>query len=213
MKKIARLSNDPVISRFFVLEADNFSILTECFEKPYQITDTYDFLIMDKKYFVSSFNKYSCPVGVIIHDGVSDGEGSNHKFPDVKYLTWPPSIKEIRNVFLSILNEPILTNKTDHGSDDNIISCYEEEPCVVWYKEKKILLTESEAKLLRLLCDAGGDTVSKEEINSLFDADGGNIGEVYIHRLRRKLEDPFKEKIIQTVRGRGYRIDVKLRIN
>jgi heavy metal response regulator len=33
-----------------------------------------------------------------------------------------------------------------------------------------------------------------------------NVIDVYIRYLRRKIDDPFEEKLIQTVRGAGYRI-------
>lgn len=33
-----------------------------------------------------------------------------------------------------------------------------------------------------------------------------NVIEVYIRNLRRKIDDPFDKKLIQTVRGEGYRI-------
>jgi DNA-binding response OmpR family regulator len=33
-----------------------------------------------------------------------------------------------------------------------------------------------------------------------------NVVDVYIRNLRRKLDDPFERKLIQTVRGAGYRI-------
>jgi DNA-binding response OmpR family regulator len=36
-----------------------------------------------------------------------------------------------------------------------------------------------------------------------------NIVDVYIRNLRRKLDDPFKHKLLQTVRGVGYRITAK----
>jgi DNA-binding response OmpR family regulator len=32
------------------------------------------------------------------------------------------------------------------------------------------------------------------------------VVDVYIRNLRRKLDDPFERKLIQTVRGAGYRI-------
>ena len=32
-----------------------------------------------------------------------------------------------------------------------------------------------------------------------------NIVDVYIRNLRRKIDDPFETKLIQTVRGAGYR--------
>ncbi len=33
-----------------------------------------------------------------------------------------------------------------------------------------------------------------------------NVVDVYIRRLRRKIDDPFAEKLLETVRGAGYRI-------
>lgn len=35
-----------------------------------------------------------------------------------------------------------------------------------------------------------------------------NVVDVYIRNLRRKLDDPFKQKLIQTVRGVGYRLSL-----
>ncbi|MHC1782634.1 MAG: response regulator transcription factor [Anaerolineaceae bacterium] len=40
-----------------------------------------------------------------------------------------------------------------------------------------------------------------------YDFEGtSNVVDVYIRRLRRKIDDPFEEKLFQTVRGTGYRI-------
>jgi len=36
-----------------------------------------------------------------------------------------------------------------------------------------------------------------------------NVVDVYIRNLRRKLDDPFEGKLIQTVRGAGYRISAR----
>jgi DNA-binding response OmpR family regulator len=33
-----------------------------------------------------------------------------------------------------------------------------------------------------------------------------NVVDVYVRRLRRKLDDPFEVKLIETVRGAGYRL-------
>jgi DNA-binding response OmpR family regulator len=40
-----------------------------------------------------------------------------------------------------------------------------------------------------------------------------NIVDVYIRNLRRKIDDPFKSKIIQTLRGVGYRITAQGAVN
>ena len=35
---------------------------------------------------------------------------------------------------------------------------------------------------------------------------GSNIVDVYVRRLRRKIDDPFTAKLFETVRGAGYRL-------
>ena len=213
MKKIAILSSDPIISRFFELEASALGFNVSCFDNTYSIIDEYDFVITDKKYFLSAVNKFSCKIGVVIRDGESDQEQLPDAMLDSVSITWPPSIKELKGVFSNIISNTFSNPNADAVNKHNIIFYYEEEPCVIWYRDKKIVLTQSEAKLFYLLCSAEGKTVSKEEINSLFDSEKGNIGEVYIHHLRRKLEEPFSTKVIHTVRAKGYWIDVKLQKN
>ena len=61
-----------------------------------------------------------------------------------------------------------------------------------------------------------GEVHSKREILAgvwEFDYDGDpNIVEVYVRRLRRKLDEPFGADTITTVRGAGYRLDDAVRL-
>ncbi len=75
--------------------------------------------------------------------------------------------------------------------------------CVLFGKER-IHLTDSELRVISLLYDKRGSAVSREEISSLLGADNGNICDVYICMLRRKLDNRFGMKFISTVRGSGY---------
>lgn len=64
--------------------------------------------------------------------------------------------------------------------------------------------------LLELLVQQRDKVVTKEQIIQTWSAEGGEVGggntiEVYIHRLRRKLEDAGL--VIRTVRGLGYLIE------
>lgn len=68
-------------------------------------------------------------------------------------------------------------------------------------------LSGREWTLLELLVSQRDKVVTKEQITQTWNADGGEVGggnsiEVYIHRLRRKLEDAGLA--IRTVRGLGY---------
>ncbi|WP_028294533.1 heavy metal response regulator transcription factor [Oceanobacter kriegii] len=76
---------------------------------------------------------------------------------------------------------------------------------------QKISLTNREFTLLELLASRKGEVLPRSLIASQvwdmnFDSDT-NVIDVAIRRLRRKIDDPFKPKLIHTVRGMGYRLD------
>ncbi|HEU4616654.1 MAG TPA: response regulator transcription factor [Gammaproteobacteria bacterium] len=76
--------------------------------------------------------------------------------------------------------------------------------------EGKLLeLTGFEYKLLEYLMLHAGEVVSKAQITeALYDQDferDSNVIEVFIGRLRRKLDPEGDSKPIETLRGRGYR--------
>ena len=73
---------------------------------------------------------------------------------------------------------------------------------------QRIDLTAKEFALLTLLAQKRGEVLSRTQIASLvwdihFDSDS-NVVEVAIRRLRAKVDDPFEDKLIHTVRGVGY---------
>jgi DNA-binding response OmpR family regulator len=76
--------------------------------------------------------------------------------------------------------------------------------------DEEIELTAREFDVLEHLVRRAGQVLAKREILAgvwPFDFDGDpNIVEVYIRRLRRKVDEPFGRASIQTVRGAGYRI-------
>jgi DNA-binding response OmpR family regulator len=80
-----------------------------------------------------------------------------------------------------------------------------------WRGDSEIHLTSREFDVLEFLVRRAGEVHSKREIVAgvwEFDYDGDpNIVEVYVRRLRRKLDEPFGVDTITTVRGAGYRID------
>ena len=74
-------------------------------------------------------------------------------------------------------------------------------------------LTAREMEVLAYFLDHAGQAVGKGELldavwGSAFDGDP-NIVEVYVGHLRRKLDEPFGRRSIETVRGRGYRLRVE----
>jgi two-component system response regulator PhoP len=76
----------------------------------------------------------------------------------------------------------------------------------------KLELTSFEYKLLEYLMLHAGQVLSKTQITeALYDEDferDSNVIEVFIGRLRRKLDPDSTYKPIETLRGRGYRLAV-----
>lgn len=71
-------------------------------------------------------------------------------------------------------------------------------------------LTAREFAVLEFLLRHKGDVMSKREIlDHVWDYDfegDPNIVEVYIRRLRTKVDHPYNRRAIETVRGSGYRL-------
>jgi two-component system copper resistance phosphate regulon response regulator CusR len=76
---------------------------------------------------------------------------------------------------------------------------------------EKIDLTGKEYALLEYLLRNRGRTVTSSMIlEHVWDIDyvgSSNIVNVYINHLRNKIDKGFDAKLIQTVRGHGFRID------
>jgi DNA-binding response OmpR family regulator len=76
--------------------------------------------------------------------------------------------------------------------------------------EEPVDLTPREFGVLEYLLSRVGDVVSKRDIldhvwDAYYDGDP-NVVEVYVGYLRRKIDQPFGRKSIETVRGAGYRL-------
>jgi two-component system, OmpR family, response regulator len=79
-----------------------------------------------------------------------------------------------------------------------------------WRGDDEVDLTTREFDVLEQLVRRAGQVLSKDRLlaavwDSDFDGDP-NIVEVYVRRLRRKVDEPFGRRSIETVRGAGYRI-------
>ena len=75
---------------------------------------------------------------------------------------------------------------------------------------QEVELSAKEYAILECLMRNKGAVLTREKIGSSvwgYDYMGGsNIVDVYVRYLRRKLDEPFETKLIQTVRGVGYTI-------
>ena len=73
---------------------------------------------------------------------------------------------------------------------------------------EKIELSSKEFSLLQYMMRNRGKVLSREQIeNHIWDYDymgSSNMVDVYIRYLRKKIDEPYDKKLIQTVRGAGY---------
>lgn len=88
---------------------------------------------------------------------------------------------------------------------------FDRETLVVRRGERVLTLTAKELALLELLMSAPGKVFSRARIPSNvwgLSADPlTNVVDVYVRRLRAKIEPDGEPPLIRTVRGHGYKID------
>ena len=124
------------------------------------------------------------------------------------YLTKPFALDELLARVRALLRRPQTSVETVLRVADLSLDLNTHE---VLRNNQKIELTNKEFSLLEYLVRNAGRPVSKEQIIAHvwdYDADilPNNI-EVYISYLREKVDKQFKDKLIKTVRGLGYKID------
>ena len=78
----------------------------------------------------------------------------------------------------------------------------------VWRGDDEISLSAKEFDILEYLMRNKDIVLSREKIENHvwnFDYSGGtNVVDVYIRYLRKKVDDPYENKLIHTIRGKGY---------
>ncbi|WP_419766367.1 MAG: response regulator [Arcobacter sp.] len=76
-----------------------------------------------------------------------------------------------------------------------------------------ITLTAKEFSLLEYLIKNQNkvlsETVLSEMLNNMDESNISNIVNVYIYRLRNKIDKPYEKKLIKTVRGLGFKINAE----
>lgn len=78
---------------------------------------------------------------------------------------------------------------------------------------KRLDLTAKEFTLLALLMRKQGEILSRltlaEKVWDINFNSNTNVVEVAVRRLRGKMDDPFEEKLLHTVRGMGYVLEIR----
>ena len=125
------------------------------------------------------------------------------------YLAKPFSLDELLARIRALLRRPNVILNEEIKVGDLVLNTTTFE---AKRNGKTIILSKKEYDLLEYLMRNANKTISKEKIiNHVWDFDSDilpNTVEVYMGYLRNKIDKPFKDKkILQTVRGFGYKIE------
>jgi len=128
------------------------------------------------------------------------------------YMTKPFSFRE-----LLARIEALLRRGGDYEVKPTVLQVqdlsFDREALEVRRAGDEIELTSKELALLELLMSHAGKVVSRAQIlETVWGSSNDpltNIVEVYIRRLRAKIDDGSDNPLITTIRGRGYRLEAK----
>jgi DNA-binding response OmpR family regulator len=124
-----------------------------------------------------------------------------------EYMVKPFDVDELHARLLAIL-------RRRDGYAGKALRCgaldFSVESRVAYVGERALTLSVRETQLLELLLRRSGKVVPKrvaeDQLFGLGDNLGSNAIEVYVHRLRKRLEEAATATRIETVRGVGYMI-------
>lgn len=183
----------------------------KCFESARPSLVILDIMLpdMDGYTILSKIREMDEKIPVLIvsarSDEISAVKGLNKGADD--YITKPFSVLELIARIKTSLRRANLyvTNQEGFVVDNNVYK--------VFYEGKDLGLTLKEFKLLKLLIGKAGVTVEREELFREVWGEGF-MGEtrtldMHIAQLRDKIKECGGDDVIVTVRGIGYRFDVK----
>ncbi|MFP4662242.1 MAG: response regulator transcription factor [Halanaerobiales bacterium] len=124
------------------------------------------------------------------------------------YITKPFAIEELLARIRALLRRNQNSSRDDSDVLDVADLTIDKNKYKVIRDGKEIELTKKEYDLLVYMAENEGIVLSREDIlRNIWGYDylgETNVVDVYIRYLRSKVDDPFDEKLIKTVRGVGY---------
>lgn len=121
------------------------------------------------------------------------------------YLVKPFAFQELLARIRVMLRKPVSVKTTVYSIAD--LEVHTDTHQVI-RGNKEIHLSSKEFSLLRYMIQNAGIVLSREKLEQHiwnYDFSGGsNVIDVYIRYLRKKIDDGFDKKLIQTIRGEGY---------
>jgi len=123
------------------------------------------------------------------------------------YLIKPFEFDELLARIRALLRRPAFTFPPELKIKDLVLNLSEKK---IYRNGKEIILTLKEFRILEYMMRNAGIALSRDHIlSSLWDFNFdsfSNVVDVHMKNLRKKIDGNFKEKMIETVHGIGYRI-------
>lgn len=202
LERIALITENDQLARFFEIEMELLSYVSSRFHTISELVDDYDCIIIDNDTVFDAIGAHSCPiVNVSVYFDAADA------LQQPRLLPWPTRINDIRRALQSIERETVNEDPIQKSRRFNNDTVYITDPNTnsIMIENMRAKLTPNEMAVLSALCLAEGEVVARDDILRIIGANDGNIVDVYICRLRKKLEEPLKRKLIFSVRGSGYK--------
>lgn len=198
VKSVAIVSGNSTLLRFFSLECQLRDCAVHTFSRMPSRIDEYDRIFLDTdtvRYHGGDHERV-----VIVSETYASAEKT--------HLPWPVATEELAEALLVSVS----------GGESNVVQA--EEP-ILWLQNRErrelrfgprvIELSEREWMLLQALAEKEKAPVARESLMRMFDAEGGNIVDVYICHLRKKLDRLCDRRVITTARGVGYCLEISVR--
>ena len=202
--RIAIVSKRERVIEFFSLEAKNFFFTVDISDRFRADFCAHDLCVIDAVSIKQLPSRL--PLHVILVD--ADDSLALPKHSDSKFflVSFPFSLSRLSDIYAAIaFREQTSRDSVQEGINSVIYVCETTDGTFkICYEQKYIQLSESEMILLERLCRNAGEAVSRKELNELLGASRGNIVDVYICKLRKKLEQVDAKRVIRTVRSYGY---------
>lgn len=198
MKKInvAVISANIELLDFFELELLTLGFNVSAVHSLAEVGGEYELLIIDADTVDTVASAYSCPV-ICVSSTYRKVEGCTD------CLSWPVSVCDVaESCYAAFAQAPAVNMCT--SDKENRLYIVDRNEGIAVLDGMHVKLSQTEIKVMEALCMAEGNVVAREQIMRLIGADKGNISDVYICRLRKKLEGICGKRLIYTKRCVGY---------